>query len=140
MSCFMQSDGTSFSFRSNLGFLFQTTDDAVYRIQKVLLAYKFLSVAGSDQCSFIADIGDIRTRESRSLASQQVYINTIVYFDRAQMHTKYFFTFIQVGQIHMYLTVKTSCTEQCFIKYVYTVSSSKDNYTAVGTETVHLCQ
>ena len=63
----MQSDGTSFSFRCNLGFLFQTTDDAVYRIQKVLLAYKFLSVAGSDQCSLIAYIGNICTRESRCL-------------------------------------------------------------------------
>ena len=136
----MQSDGTSFCFRCNLGFLFQTTDDAVYRIQEVLLAYEFLPVAGSDQCSLIADIGNICTRESRCLTCQQVHIYTIVYFNRAQMHAKYFFTFVQVGQIHVYLTVKTSCTEQCLVEYVYTVGSSKYNHTAIGTEAVHFCQ
>ena len=63
----MQGNRASFRFCGNLGLLFQTTDDTVYRIQKILLAYKFLSVTGCDQGSFIADIRNVRTGESRSL-------------------------------------------------------------------------
>ena len=60
----MQGNRASFRFCSNLGLLFQTTDDTVYRIQKILLAYKFLSVTGCDQRSFIADIRNVRTPEN----------------------------------------------------------------------------
>ena len=38
MSCFMQSDGTSFSFRSNLGFLFQP--QYTYRLQHAQRTYR----------------------------------------------------------------------------------------------------
>ena len=60
---------------------------------------------------FITNIGNVRTGEPRSLAGKKVHIYSIIYLDRAQMHTEYFFTFIQVGQVYMYLTVKTSGTE-----------------------------
>ena len=112
MSRFVQGDRTSFGFCSNLGFLFQPTDDTVYCIQEVLFANEFLSVTGSDQCRFVADIGNVGAGESRSLASQQVYIYRVIYLDRAQVYAKYFFTFIQVGQIYVYLAVETPCTEQ----------------------------
>ena len=56
------------------------------------------------------------------------------------MYAKYFFTFVQVGQVYMYLTVETSGTKQRLIQYVYTVGRCQNDNTTVGTETVHLCQ
>ena len=119
VSCFMQSDGASFCFRCNLGFLFQTTDDAVYRIQEVLFAYEFLSVAGSDQCSLIAYIGNIRTRESGvRRASKSISTLSFILIGRKCTPNTSLRSF-KSGR-STYLTVKTSCTEQCLVEYVYT--------------------
>ena len=56
------------------------------------------------------------------------------------MYAEYFFTFVKVGQVYVYLTVETSGTKQCLVKYVHTVGSGKDNHTTVGTEAVHFSQ
>ena len=120
----MQGNRTSFGFRCNFGFLFQTTDDTVDSIQEILFAYELFAVTGCNQCRFIADIGNIRTGESRSLACQQIYVHCIIYLNRAQMYAEYFLTFVQVGQVYMYLTVETSGTKQCLVQHVYTVGSS----------------
>ena len=137
MSRLMDSNGTAFCLSGNFRFLFQTTYDTVYGIEEILLTYEFLAMTGSDKCCFVADIGDISTGEARSLACQQVYVYRIIYFDRTQVYTEYFFTFVEVGEVYMYLTVKTSSTQQSLVQYVYTVGSSQDDYTTVGTETVH---
>ena len=56
------------------------------------------------------------------------------------MYAEYFFTFVKVGQVYVYLTVETSGTKQCLVKYVHTVGSGKDNHTTVGAEAVHFSQ
>ena len=56
------------------------------------------------------------------------------------MHHEDFLTFVQVGQIHMNLTVKTTSTEQSTIQDVSTVGGSHDDDTAVGAKSIHLCQ
>ena len=43
-------------------------------------------------------------------------------------------------QVYVYLTVETSGTKQCLVKYVHTVGSGKDNHTTIGTEAVHFSQ
>ena len=83
MSCLVDSDGTTFRFRGDFRLLLQTTNNTVYSIEKILFAYELFAVAGSDQCSLIADIGDIGTGEARGLACQQVYVYCIIYFDGA---------------------------------------------------------
>ena len=45
----------------HLGFLFQTTNDTIHGIQKVLLANRFTIETGCYQGGLIADIGDIST-------------------------------------------------------------------------------
>ena len=67
VSCFMQGNRASFRFCSNLGLLFQTTDDTVYRIQKILLAYKFLSVTLSKHM-----LGALRWRGKTAMAGLRV--------------------------------------------------------------------
>ena len=63
MSCLVDSDGTTFRFRGDFRLLFQTTNNTVYSIEEILFAYELFAVAGSDQCSLIADIGDIGTEK-----------------------------------------------------------------------------
>ena len=54
------------------------------------------------------------------------------------MHLENLLTLGKVGQIHIDLTVETSCTEQRLVEHISTVGSSKDDNTAVGAESVHL--
>ena len=96
MSGFVYGDGTAFLFCRNFGFLFQSAYDTVYGIQEVLLFYKLLSVTGGNQGGFVADIGDIGTGETRSLAGQQFHVHRIVYLNGAQMYAEYFLTLVQV--------------------------------------------
>ena len=78
MSCLVDSDGTTFRFRGDFRLLLQTTNNTVYSIEEILFAYELFAVAGSDQCSLIADIGDIGTGEARGLACPQVYVYCII--------------------------------------------------------------
>ena len=70
MAGFVYGNGTALFFGCDFGFLLQTAYDTVYRIQEVLLLYKFLSMTGGNQGGFVADIGDVGAGESRSLACQ----------------------------------------------------------------------
>ena len=56
------------------------------------------------------------------------------------MYAEYFFSFIQVGQVDVYLAVETSGAQQCLVQYIHTVGCGKDDDTAVGTEPVHFRQ
>ena len=56
------------------------------------------------------------------------------------MHLEYLLTLGKVGQIHIDLTVETSCTEQRLVEHISTVGGCKDDDTAVGAESVHLCK
>ena len=55
----MDSDGALFALGHYLRFLLQTTDDAVYSVEEVLLANLLAVVASSYQGCLIADVGDV---------------------------------------------------------------------------------
>ena len=65
------------------GPFFQTSDNTVYSIHEIFFLDKFLSATGSYQCCFIANIRDIGSGETRSLACQKFCIDTLIYFNRA---------------------------------------------------------
>ena len=50
-----------------------------------------------EQDCFVADIGNVGTGETGSLACQEFGIDAFVDFDRTQMHSEYLFTLVQVG-------------------------------------------
>ena len=56
------------------------------------------------------------------------------------MHLEDLLTLLQVRQLDVYLSVKTTGTQQRGIQHIRTVSSSQNDHTAVRTKTVHLCQ
>ncbi len=107
----MQRDGTFLLLRHHLRLLLQTTDDTVHRIQEVLFTHESLVMACSNQRCLITYIGNIGARESRCLTSQQVHIHRCIQFQRTQVNTEYLLTLVQVGQVHMNLTVESSGTQ-----------------------------
>ena len=56
------------------------------------------------------------------------------------MHIEYGHAVIEIRQLHIYLTVKTSGSEQCLVKNIGTVCRSKNYHTAIRAEAVHLGQ
>ena len=124
----------------DFGLLFQSAHDAVDGFQEVLFAHELLAVACGYQGGLVADVGDVRARESRCLAGQQVHVHCVVYLDGAHMHAEDVLAFVQVGQIHVYLSVEASGTQQGFVQHVHAVGGSQDNDTAVRAEAVHFGQ
>ena len=115
----------------------QTSDDTVDRIHEVFFLDKLFTATGGNQSGFVADIGNIGSGETGSLACQEFGIDAFVDFDRTQMYSEYLLTLVQVGQFHVNLTVETSGTKQRLIQDVGTVRGGQDDNTAVGAETVH---
>ena len=56
------------------------------------------------------------------------------------MYVEYLLALCEVGQVNVYLTVETSCTQKCLVEHVNTVGGCKDYDTGVCAEAVHLCQ
>ena len=136
----MKGNGTFLLCSEDFGLLLKTAHYTVHSRQEIFLLNFLLVVTGCNQSGLIADIGDIGTGESRGLAGQQVHIDVLAQFDVAQVYAEHLLTLVQVGQIQMYLTVKTSCTQQGLVQNVHTVGGSQDYDTAVGAESVHLCE
>ena len=138
MAGLVQGNGLLFGSRHHLGLLFQTSDDTVHCRQEILTADMRLVVARSNQCRLVTYIGYVRTTETRRLAGQEIHIKRIVCLDGTQMHLEDFLTLVQVGKVNIYLTVKTSCTQQCLVQHVSTVGCGQNDDTAIGAKAVHL--
>ena len=97
-------------------------------------------MTGCYQGCLITYISDISAREAWCLTSQQVYIEVFVSLYRTQMHLEYLLSLCKVWEVHMYLTIKTSCTQQCLIEHIDTVGCCHDDNTRVSAKAIHLCQ
>src|SRR5574344_1624424 len=95
-------------------------------------------VACCNQGSFVAHISNVSARESWSLTRQEVHIYSIVEFQWSEVYHKHLLAFVQIGQIHMNLSIEASCTQQCRVEHIRTVGGSQRNNSAVGTKSVHL--
>ncbi len=56
------------------------------------------------------------------------------------MHLKDLLTLLDVRKLNVYLAVKTTCPQQCLVKYVGPVGGCQDNHTAVCSEAIHLSE
>ena len=113
----------------HLGLLLQTADDAVYGVEEVLLAHMGAVVTGGDEGSLVADIGDVGAGKSGGMAGKEVYVYGVVLLQRAQVDIEDGLSLSQVGQVYVYLTVETACTEQCLVEHVYSVGGSEHDNT-----------
>ena len=91
----------------------------------------YISVAGSDQCSLVADIGNVSAAESGCLTRHQVHIHRVIGLDVAQMHLEHLYAVFQLRQIDIDLTVETAGAQQGFVKNISAVGGGKDDDTAV---------
>ena len=138
MSSLVDSDGSLLRVCHYLCLLLKSADDSVNGIEEVLLAHGLAVVACGNECRLVADIGNVGSRETRSLTREEVYVECLVGLYRFQMDLEYCLALVEVGQINMYLTVETSCTHQGRVKHICTVGSREDDYSAIGAESIHL--
>ena len=124
----------------HLRLLLQTADDTVHSVQEVLLAHLVTVVAGGYQGSLIAYVGNVGTREARRLTGQEVNVHALIQLQRLQVYHKHLATLVQIGQIDVYLAVKTSGTQQGRVQHIGTVRGGQRDDTAVRTKAVHLRQ
>ena len=92
------------------------------------------------QGCLVTYICDISTRETRSLTSQEVYIEVFVNLYRTQMYLENLLSLRQVWEVHMYLTIETTSTQQSLIEHINTIGSCHNNDTRVSAKTIHLCE
>ena len=65
------------------------------------------------ECCLVADVGNVGTRESWCLASQEVDVKVLVQLQGLQVYYEYLPALVQVGQLDVYLAVKASCAHEC---------------------------
>lgn len=121
-------------------FLLQSADDSVNGVEKILSPDGFLVVAGGDEGSFVADVGDVGTRKSWCLTRKEVDVDRIVEFERFQVDFEDGHTLLEVGQVNVDLAVKAAGAQQGFVEDVDAVGGRKDDDAGVRAEAVHLCE
>ena len=94
-------------------------------------------MTGSYQCSLVANVGYVGTRETWSLTCQKVYIEVFFYLQRTQMYLEDSLTLVDIRQVDMNLTVEAPSTQQCFVQNIRTIRSSQNDNTTIRSEAVH---
>ena len=59
-------------------------------------------------------------------------------FKLLQMHLEYLFPLLQIRQLDMNLTVKSTGTHESLVKNIRSVGCSKNDDARIGSESVHL--
>ena len=136
----MQGYGLLFFLCHYLRLLFQSADNAVDGIQKVLFAYGVLVVPCCYQCRLVAHVGNVGTAEPGCLSCQQIYIYRVVHLERTHMYFENLLAFRQTRQLHLYLSVEAAGPKQGFVQYVSAVGGCQYNDAAVCPESIHLCK
>ena len=136
----MDGDGALLGLCHHLRLLLQTTDDTIDSIEEVLFLHGLAVMAGCNQCSLVADIGDIGTRETWSLTGQEVDIYAIVGLHGLKMYLEDLLALVEVGEIDVNLTIETSGAQQGRVEHVGPVGGSQDDHARVCAEAIHLCQ
>ena len=140
MSRFVERDSVLLVFRDDFGALFQTADDAVHRIQEVLMRDELSVFSCGEQGRFVAHIGDVGAAESWRLLRQEVDVDRVVGFEGTQVHIEDGFALIDVRHVDVDLAVKTTGTHQGLVQNVGAVGRREDDHPTVGPKPVHLGQ
>ena len=93
----MYGDSSFFFGGCDFGPFFETSDDAVYCVHEILFLYPLFPFAGGNEGGFVAYVGNVGTREARSLSGQQICIDRIIDFYSAKVYFKNLFPVVQVG-------------------------------------------
>ena len=108
---FVDGDAVLLFLRHHLRLLFQTADDAIDGCVEVFGIDMRLVVAGSDERGFVADIGNVGTRESGCLAGKLLDVEVGSKTERTKVNLEDLDAILQFGQIDVNLTVEATGTE-----------------------------
>ncbi len=95
-------------------------------------------MARSYQGSLVAHVGNVGTREARSLAGKQFHIDRRVGFLALEVYVEHGLALAEVGQVNVYLAVEAPGTEQGLVEHIHAVGGCQHYHAAVGAEAVHL--
>ena len=133
-------DGAFFVLSDYLALLLQAADNPIHSSQEVLLIDGHFVVTSCNQRGLVADVGDVGTRETGSLTSQEINRHIVGQFEATHMYFENILALFQLGQAHVNLSIKPTCTHQRLVEYIHTVGCGQHNDTRIGTKTVHLRQ
>ena len=97
-------------------------------------------MTGGNERRLVADVGNVGTREARSLARQERAVELRVKLERTQVDVENLLALVDVGQPHLNLAVEPSGTRQRLVQNVDPVGGSQHDDARVGLEAVHLGQ
>ena len=126
MSGLMMGYGLLFLRSNYLVLALQTSDNPVHGIKEVLSVDFWLVATCSGKGCLIADIGNVRSGESRGVLGKECDIEILGELQSPQVYIEYLFPLLQVREVHMYLPVKTAGTEQSLVEDISPVGRSQD--------------
>ena len=144
MTGLVDGDGTALLLGDDLGAFFQSADDAVDGIHEVLTLHGLFLATGCDEGGLVADVGDVGTREARRLLGKKLAVNVtlsifiITQFQPFHVDFEDSLALLDIRQLHIYLAVESSCTQQRFVQHIGSVGGSQHYHVCSAAETVHL--
>ena len=138
MSGFVMCYG-SLLFRSDdLVLPFETSDNPVHCIEKILFVDLCLVLSCSSQGCLVADIRYIRPGEAGRMLGKEFHIEVRRQFQAFEMDLEDFRPFLQVRKFHVYLPVEPSRPQKSLVENICTVRGCKYDDARIGIESVHL--
>ncbi len=125
-------------FRDHPAFLFFAQGQLILCFLKFLHADIAFVLRGRDQRRFINQIGQIGTAESGSSSGDQFQIYVICQGHFGRMHLQNLRPSFDIRQIHRYLTIEASGTQQRRIQNIGTIGSRNDDHCLIGLKAIHL--
>ena len=144
MSRLVVGDGAFLVLGEDLGAFLEAADYTVNRIEEVLLLDDLLVLASSAEGCLVADVGDVGTREARRLLGKKLAVNVtlsifiITQFQPFHVDFEDSLALLDIWQLHIYLAVESSCTQQRFVQHIGAVGGSQHYHVCSAAETVHL--
>ena len=122
----------------NRALLLDAADYAVHCIQEVLALDLLLAPARGGQGRFVADVGYVRAAEARGVLRHECDVEVRIQLEALEVDLEDLLALLELGQVHMDLTVETAGAHQGLIQNVGAVGGGEHYHSAVGSEAVHL--
>src|SRR5690606_30337819 len=129
VSCFVIGHDLFLFRRNDFIFLFQPPDHPVDGVLEVLHVDGFLILPRSDECGFVADVGNFGPGKTRSLCRQLLCIYFRIEFQGLQVYLENCLTAYNIRLVDADLPVEASWPQQGRIQYIRPVGGSQDDYT-----------
>ncbi len=108
-------------------FSLQATDNAVNSLEEVFLENDTVILSSRRQSCFIADIGYVRTGESRGMLGHKFKIEIPSQLDVLEVDFENFLPLLELRQFYMDLTVETSRPHESLIQNISSVGRREND-------------